>query len=24
LLPPAHRVGHPYDYDRRLVLEAIV
>jgi transposase len=24
LLPPAHRVGHPYDYSRRLVLEAIV
>jgi len=24
LLPPAHRVGHPYDYARRLVLEAIV
>jgi hypothetical protein len=24
LLPPTHRVGHPYDYDRRLVLEAIV
>jgi transposase len=24
LLPPAHRVGHPYDYDRRLMLDAIV
>jgi putative transposase of IS4/5 family DUF4096 len=24
LLPNAHRVGRPYDYDRRLVLEAIV
>jgi len=24
LLPPPHRVGHPYDYSRRLVLEAIV
>jgi len=24
LLPPARRVGHPYDYDRRVVLEAIV
>src|SRR5262249_15600646 len=23
-LPSAHRVGHPYDYSRRLVLEAIV
>jgi transposase len=24
LLPPVRRVGHPYDYSRRLVLEAIV
>jgi len=24
LLPPARRVGHPYEYTRRLVLEAIV
>jgi len=24
LLAPAHRVGHPYDYSRRLVLDAIV
>ena len=24
LLPPVRRVGHPYDHDRRLVLEAIV
>jgi putative transposase of IS4/5 family DUF4096 len=24
LLPPRRRVGHPYDYSRRLVLEAIV
>jgi putative transposase of IS4/5 family DUF4096 len=24
LLPDAHRVGRPYDYSRRLVLEAIV
>jgi transposase len=24
LLPDAHRVGRPYEYDRRLVLEAIV
>jgi putative transposase len=24
LLPPVHRVGHPYDHSRRLVLEAIV
>ncbi len=24
LLPPTHRVGHPYDHSRRLVLEAIV
>jgi len=24
LLPPAHRVGHPYDHSRRLVLDAIV
>ena len=24
LLPPVGRVGHPYDYSRRLVLEAIV
>jgi hypothetical protein len=24
LLPPQRRVGHPYDYSRRLVLDAIV
>jgi transposase len=24
LLPPTHRVGHPYDYSRRLILDAIV
>lgn len=24
LLPPADRVGHPYDHSRRLVLDAIV
>jgi Putative transposase of IS4/5 family (DUF4096) len=24
LLPPLRRVGHPYDYSRRLVLDAIV